>query len=206
MALKKGDFSLKFDKHLRMDTGVITGVEMVPRVDSSHLTLEKGLTININKLHTLLGHACENTLCATAKHYDLQLKGNYMVCTNCALAKSRQKDVPKESAVVSTRPGERFYLDISSTKAKSFGALKFWLLVVDHYSDMCWSFFLKQKSDLPNCVMELLAMLHRDKRISGKPKIRLDNSGENETLVLWMKTDKVGAVFEFVAPGSPQFS
>jgi hypothetical protein len=35
------------------------GVEMVPRVDVTHLTLEKGMTVNINKLHLLLGHACE---------------------------------------------------------------------------------------------------------------------------------------------------
>lgn len=206
MTLSKGQFNLQFDKQLRTDTGVITGVEMVPRVDASHLTLEKGLNVNINKLHLLLGHACENTLRATAKHYDLNLKGNYMVCTDCALAKSRQKNVPKESVVVSTKPGERFYMDISSTKARSFGGSKYWLLVIDHFSDMCWSFFIKEKSDLADRVIDLLHMLHRDQHIPVKPKLRLDNSGENEALEARMRADPIGAVFEFTAPGSPQFA
>jgi hypothetical protein len=70
-------------------------------VDATHLNLEKGMTVNINKLHLLLGHACETILKATAEHYDLKLTGEYNVCTDCALAKARQKNVPKESAVVS---------------------------------------------------------------------------------------------------------
>jgi hypothetical protein len=99
-----------------------------------------------------------------------------------------------------------FYLDISSPKARSIGGSKFWLLIIDHFSDMCWSFFMKNKSDLPDRVMELLQLLHRDKLISGKPKIRLDNSSENEALEVRMRTDSVGANFEFTAPGSPQFA
>jgi hypothetical protein len=175
-------------------------------VDATHLTLEKGMTVNINKLHLLLGHACEKILKATAEHYDLKVTGEYKVCTDCALAKARQKNVPKESAVVSSKPGELFYLDISSTKARSIGGSKFWLLIINHFSDMCWSFFMKNKSDLPDRVMELLQLLHRDKLISGKPKIGLDNSGENQALEVRMRSDSVGAIFEFTAPGSHQFA
>jgi hypothetical protein len=47
MTLSKADSNLTFDKQLQTDTGVITGVEMVPCVDATHLTLEKGMTINI---------------------------------------------------------------------------------------------------------------------------------------------------------------
>jgi hypothetical protein len=72
MTLSKGNLNLTFDKQLQTDTGVNTGVEMVPHVDASHLTLEKGMTVNINKLHLLLGHACEKILQATAKQYDLK--------------------------------------------------------------------------------------------------------------------------------------
>jgi hypothetical protein len=122
MTLSKGDLNLTFDKQLRTDTGVITGVEMVLRVDATHLTLEKGMTVNINKLHLLLGHASKIFLKATAEHYDLKVTGEYKVCTDCALAKARQKNVPKESAVVLSRPGELFYLDISSTQARSIAA------------------------------------------------------------------------------------
>jgi hypothetical protein len=104
---------------------------MVPCVDATHLTLEKGMTASINKFHLLLSHACEKILQATAKHCDLKLTGEYMVCMDCSLAKACQKKVSKESAVVSTRPGELFYLDVSRTKARSIGRSKFgsWLLI-----------------------------------------------------------------------------
>ena len=39
-------------------------------------------------------------------------------------------------------------IDISSVKHESFGKSKFWLLVVDDCTDMCWSFFLQKKSEL----------------------------------------------------------
>jgi hypothetical protein len=65
---------------------------------------------------------------------------------------------------------------------------------------------MKAKSDLPDRVVELLQLLHQDKLISGKPKICLDNSGENESLKAQMKTDSSGAIFEFTALGSPQFA
>jgi hypothetical protein len=152
ISLTKGEFSICFDKTLRTDTGAITGVEMVPHSDVAQLTLERGQTINVNKLHLLLGHSCESTMRVTAKHYGLILKGSYMVCTDCALNKAHQKNVPKESHVVLSKPGERFFLDISSTKATSFGGNKFWLLVIDHHTNMCWSYFLAAKSHLAEMV------------------------------------------------------
>jgi hypothetical protein len=36
-------------------------------------------------------------------------------------------------------------IDTSSVKKASFGGSKFWLLVIDDYTDMCWSTFLKKK-------------------------------------------------------------
>jgi hypothetical protein len=132
-------------------------------LDTMHVTLERGLTININKLHLLLGHACEHTLLKTAKEYGLILKGNYMVCTDCAMSKAHQKNVDKVSGTVSTKPGERLYIDISSCKATSVGGAKFWLLIVDQFTDLCWSAFLVKKSDLGTI-------------------IRCDNAGENLAL------------------------
>jgi hypothetical protein len=116
-----------FDKTLRTDTGAITGVKMVPRSEVARLMLECGQTVNVKTLHLLLRHACKATCQATAKHFGLNLKGQTMVCMDCALAKARQKNVSKESQVVLSKPGECFYMDISSTKAKFFGGNKFWL-------------------------------------------------------------------------------
>jgi hypothetical protein len=146
-------YSIVFDQVLRTESGAITAVEMVPRLDQVNVTLERGIKININKLHLLSGHACESTLRKTAAAYGLTLNGQYMVCQDCAVAKARQRNVLKETVTLSTRPGERFYMDISSTKASSFGGAKFWLLVVDHFTDYCWSAFLIQKSHLADRVL-----------------------------------------------------
>jgi hypothetical protein len=56
-------------------------------------------------------------------------------------------------------PGERVYLDISSIRDESYGGSRFWVLVVDDYTDYCWSILLKHKSDLKSKVMTLLTDL-----------------------------------------------
>jgi gag-polypeptide of LTR copia-type len=203
--LEKNGFRLLFDKTLRTDTGAIVGVEIVPRTDGVNLTLEQGLSVNINKLHLLMGHACEKTIRATAKYYGVKVTRQFCVCSDCTLAKARQKNVDKEG-IVSTSPGERFYLDISSTTALSFGGAQFWLLVIDHFTDMCWSFFLKAKSDLAEKVCGLFMELRRDNNLPAKPIIRCDNSGENQALQALLRSKDFNVQFEYTAPGSPQFA
>jgi hypothetical protein len=76
--------------------------------------------------------------------------------------------------------GERVYLDISSIRDESNGSSCFWALLVDDYSDYCWSIFLKNKSDLKSKIMTLL----NDLKISeiNVKYIRCDDSGENKAL------------------------
>ena len=92
----------------------------------------------------------------TAKIHGLKLKGDFEVCEDCAIAKARQKNVNKVWKGGSQIPGERLYLDISSIKEKSFGGAKFWVLIVDDYTDFCWSIFLKSKGELKSKMMVLL--------------------------------------------------
>ena len=104
----------------------------------------------------------------------MKLKGDLKVCTDCAIAKARQKNVNKDRKDGSQVPGERAYLDISSIRDESYGGSRFWCLLVDDYTDYCWSIFLKNKSDLKCKVMTLLT----DLKIAGiKIKhIRCDDS------------------------------
>jgi len=64
------------------------------------------------------------------------------------MAKQKQKSVNKVWLGGSNIPGERIYINISSIKERSFEGAKFWALVLDEHSYFCWSFFLKNKSDL----------------------------------------------------------
>jgi hypothetical protein len=56
----------------------------------------------------------------------------------------------------SNSPGERLYMDIISIKERSIGGAKFWALIVDDYTDYCWSFVLKNKSNLKAKIKTLL--------------------------------------------------
>jgi hypothetical protein len=76
------------------------------------------------------------------------LKGELKVCKDCALAKARQKNVNQDWKGGSQAPGEKVYLDISSKRDKSYGGSRFWVLIVDDYTDYCRSIFLKTKGDL----------------------------------------------------------
>jgi hypothetical protein len=62
------------------------------------------------------------------------------------VAKARQKNVNQDWKEGSQAPGERVYLDISSIKDKSYGGSCLWVLIVDDYTDYCWSIVLRAKS------------------------------------------------------------
>ena len=68
-------------------------------------------------------------------------------CSDCALAKSRKKNIPKEAKKFQVI-GECVCMNISSIKVVSQGGKKFWALKIDKHSKMLWSFILKCKSDL----------------------------------------------------------
>jgi hypothetical protein len=141
---------------------------MVPRpADLATVMLEHGTTADINVLHAVLGHANEDTIKRTALYYNIKLTGNFVKCHHCALAKAKQKSVSKQADKdrKATRICERLNFDISSVKATKFGGSKFWLLIVDEFSNMCWSFFLQRKSELPKRMMELIRNLRTFQQI-----------------------------------------
>jgi hypothetical protein len=98
--------------------------------------------------------------------------------------------------------GERVYLDISSIRDESYGGSCFWVLLVDDYSDYCWSIFLKNKTDLKSKVMTLLTDL-KISEINVK-YIRCNYSGENKTLFETCQAQGYGVKFEFSGPRTPQ--
>ena len=108
----------------------------------------------------------------------------------CPLAKARQKNLKKETSRELTGPGELFSSDISSVQGKSYGGSKHWLLVMDVYSKMKWSFFLKEKSDQPNVLLKFVREIQDVQKIQIK-RWRLDNAGEN------MKTKERATKTEF---------
>ena len=140
----------------------------------------KERTMDINVSHRIFGHPSEATSKSTAKQYGWKLTGNFDKCDECTLAKIRQQNLNKE-ATHSSKKGERLYIDISSIKRRSYGGSKFWVLIVDDFTKMKWSIFLKNKSELTDKVIPFLKTMHEEVKVIIQ-SIRCDNAGENKKL------------------------
>ena len=206
--LRKGESEVKFDKAIKTHKGLIIGADMMARVPDvanvASAPFASGKTINVNVMHRALGHPSEDTTRRTAAFYGLKLSGEMDPCIDCAEAKSRQRNVNKESEGGSDIAGERLFIDISSVKKKSLGGSKFWLLILDDCTDQAWSHFLKKKDHQVKILIEFI----KDLKAHGKvvKYIRCDNAGENISFENECKKEGLGIKFEYTSPNSPQFN
>jgi hypothetical protein len=207
MILTKGDARIKFDQVLPTDSGMLLGIEMVPRTDEAYAMQQQNIqqTMNVNAFHERLGHTNEETTRTTAKHYNIKLTGKFEPCFDCAIAKAKQKNTNKETSNKATKPGERICIDISSTKEESYSGGKFWLLITDEYSNMIWTAILKQKTELPARVLKFIKNLKAQENIEVK-SIRCDDSGENRFLQTLCQHENIKVEFEYTGPGTPQYN
>ena len=57
----KGQANIVFDCILKTSKGLVVGVEIVPRTDvMANVMLDRGKTIDINVLHSVLGHLSQD--------------------------------------------------------------------------------------------------------------------------------------------------
>ena len=158
--MTKRDMKIKFDKMIDTKHGCVYGVEMRPRNlthnENGVLTLIEGKNMNVNKLHEVLGHAGEDVVRRTGNYYGINVVGKFTVCEDCAKAKSKKKTVNTETINHSTKSGERLCNDQSPIKMRSFGGSKHWLLIVDEYTGKCWSYFLKEKTEQIEKIVNLI--------------------------------------------------
>ena len=202
MYIKKDGINIMFDQVFETESGQITGVKTsVPSIPQG--TMKKEKPIHAMILHGMLGHANEETCKKTANKFGIQIEGKFVECEDCMLAKAKQQNLKKKSDSISMKVGERIFLDITPFNYKSFGGSKNWLLIVDDYSDFCWSYFLKTKDELAEKVVNFI----KDLMMRNKIKIeciRLDNAGENKSLNNLCLKEGLGIKFEWTAPGTPQ--
>jgi len=66
------------------------------------------------------------------------------------------ENVPKGPKEKSTKPGYCMYIDLTSSKYISAGGSKYWLLAVDEATQMKFSMFLKQKSEVKESFVPFL--------------------------------------------------
>ena len=115
------------ENHRCFDTGLINTSSIHPKT--------------VEEAHAILGHSGRDKTIATAKQLGWNLKNlsqRQWKCVDCQIAKAQRINMNKEDKHKSTIPGERLMIDISSvkTKKKKKQIGKFWLLIVDQYTNM----------------------------------------------------------------------
>ena len=130
------DHKLLFDKIIEVGRGKLLGVDIVPHEENLHIHIR-----SYKELHEQLGHLNDAVLKATVKTFNLKYDTTPIPCENCACAKIKIKNFPKEPPTfMAKEKGDRVMFDIGSVNALSQGGNQFWLLVTDDYTNYCWSF------------------------------------------------------------------
>ena len=80
---------------------------------------------------------------------------------------------------------------------------RFWNLAVDEATNMCFSLFMQNKSDLAELFTKFLKVMKDTHKIQVKV-IRCDNAGENKALQALCEAESLGVKFEYTATGTPQ--
>jgi hypothetical protein len=193
---------IKFDKEIQHGTGKLYAIDIKPLSNEAAY-----LILDFNKFHNMLVHPHNVTLKETAKANNIQLAGvHHRPCTHCAEAKIRMKMIPKEpSENTATVKGKRLMIDISWIKTESVAKNRYWLLIMDEYTNFSWSYFMKNKDDQVSIVIKHIKMLQNEPKIKVK-YIGCDKSGENHDIQNYLREryPKIRCKFEFTAPDSPQ--
>jgi hypothetical protein len=146
------------------------------------LCLIKRTYISILEVTEQLGHPNDAVLKATAMKFNLKYDTTPMPYENCASAKIKIKNFPKEPPTfLAKEKGDRIMFDISSVNALSQGGNQVWLLIMDDYINYCWSFFLPHKDDLPQVILQWLRQVTSQYKIKVKC-FQCNNAGENRSL------------------------
>jgi flagellar biosynthesis GTPase FlhF len=111
--LKKGENKLVLGQRLITKGGFVSSINMVPDLNQmannivESKSMIKNISVEIKKLHKILGNRGENYLKATANAYEVKLLGKIEACESCALSKAKQKKTNKIWNGSSNIPGER---------------------------------------------------------------------------------------------------
>lgn len=170
-------------------------VNVIPELQYAQLTHEI--------LHNRLGHPNDLVVQETAKKLGFEIHNKEAICADCALAKIKRKKISKKNlSHLATRKGERLWFDISSVNTHSQGGNKFWLLIIDEFTKMKWSFFMPKKSMLHQNMFDFLKKLSLDGiKVS---YLRCDNSGENNAFEKALHLSEFRIQFEYTAPYTPE--
>jgi hypothetical protein len=111
--LTKGETKLVFDQRLNTKEGFLSGIKMVSvlnQVDNTDIETKKmikNMSLEINKIHKILGHCGETHLKATDNAYGIKVFGKLEAFQSYARSKAKQKETNMIRIGSRKVPGER---------------------------------------------------------------------------------------------------
>ena len=214
MMLEKGEQQIIFDICIPTPKGMLFAMyvkraESEAEIGNAGSDGSAGVKVSYMQAHERLGHMSSANTKAAAKELGWTLSGVVKPCEPCAIAKAKQKNVPKTSEhEVATKNGQRIFLDISSIKTMEESdkptVQPYWRIMVDERTQLKFSDFYLTKDGMvePTC-----EQLHRWKEAGrGVKFIRLDDGGENKALQKRALSEawKLDIEFEFTGRDTPQ--
>jgi hypothetical protein len=147
--------NIVFDCIIKTSKGLVVGVEIVRRTDGiANVMLDKRKKIDINVLHSVLGHPSQDINKQAAPYYGWKITGTFKPCSNCQTVNSKQNYVMEEPGTKSTIVRERIFIDCQNKELRRFQIMA--PRVVDDCTGVAWSAFLRKKGNQVDQIIELI--------------------------------------------------
>ncbi|CAB1113034.1 unnamed protein product [Ectocarpus sp. CCAP 1310/34] len=159
-------------------------------------------SVDINRFHRSLAHACEPLLRETAQQRGIVLTGKLEPCTDCMKAKGRRASVPRGPGARASKPLGRVHLDLCGPLVPSLCGNLYLFVAVDSASRWNKVYGLRRKSDALAATKRLLADVGRYD-LGRVECFRVDNGTEWTRGDFRRFFDDNGV--EFTPPGVPQY-
>ncbi|GKA96848.1 ribonuclease H-like domain-containing protein, partial [Tanacetum coccineum] len=137
------------------------------------------MAFNVSKdlWHNRLGHPADQVFNVLKNDLNLSKNTSVSVCETCHRAKQTREPFPV-SDHKSVKPGELVHLDLwGPYRVSSREGFKYFLTIVDDYSRAVWTYLLKTKDEVFDCLVNFIKLIHN--QFDAKIKtIRSDNGTE----------------------------
>ena len=132
----------------------------------------------INVVHRY-SHLGENLLRTTYHDLGVKLTGTLQFYGGCAKSKAKARAVRKMTYTRVSHPGERIFVDTTSSFPERFIGDRYWIGVGDDYSNYSCSFFTKTKLQLPKSMEKFFEKI--TSRGTPVKYLCCDNAGEHQS-------------------------